>query len=227
MAKFKPYNQGQIQLFPMRLDERIKDNDPVRLVNSIVDSLDISDLVRSYESMGASSYSPRMLLKVLFYAYMNNVYSCRKIEKCLNENIHNMWLSGSQYPSFNTINRFRSEHLKLYINQLFTQVVLMIADMGYVSLDVSYIDGTKIESVANKYTFVWRKSVEKNKVKLESKIRSILEQVEEGIAQDNASTNEDELPIIDSKLLKDKIEALNQENLDKKKIKPNLNKLRN
>ena len=94
---------------------------------------------------------------------MNNVYSCRKTAKCLDENINYMWLSGGQYPSFSTINRFRSERLKNHINQLFSQVVLMLVDMGQISLDVSYIDGTKLESVANKYSFVWRKSVEKNK----------------------------------------------------------------
>ncbi len=226
MPKFKSYSQGQLQFFPMRLDERIKENDPVRLVNSIVDSLDISDLLASYKSQGASSYSPRMLLKVIFYAYMNNVYSCRKIEKSLNENIHYMWLSGGQYPSFNTINRFRSEHLKDYINYLFSQVVLMIAGLGYVSLDVSYIDGTKIESVANKYTFVWRKTTEKNKAKLEAKIHSILNQIEEGIAQDNASLNDEELPAIDSKTLKDKIDELNKQNLDKKKDKTKIKKIK-
>ena len=160
---FKKYDQGQIQLFPPRLDERIGENHPVRLINSIVDDLHLTDLIKQYQAGGTSPYNPRMLLKVVFYAYMNNVYSCRKIAKCLDENIHYMWLSGGQYPSFSTINRFRSERLKNQINQLFTQVVFMLVDLGQISLDVSYIDGTKLESVANKYTFVWQKSIEKTK----------------------------------------------------------------
>jgi len=214
MAKvvFKSYNQGQIQLFPSRLDERISENSPVRLIDSIVNNLDISDLISTYESGGTSAYHPRMLLKIVFYAYMNNLYSCRKIAKALDENVHYMWLSGSQYPSFSTINRFRSEHVKECVNKLFTQVVMMLVEMGQISLEVSYIDGTKIESVANKYTFVWKKSVEKNKIKLEKKIQSILSQIEEGIAQDNATNDEETSTPIDSEQLLKRIEELNHSN---------------
>ena len=65
-------------------------------------------------------------------------------------------------------------------------MVLVLADKGFISLDVEYIDGTKIESKANKYTFVWRKTVEKNRTKLMDKIRILLEQVDEVIAQENS-----------------------------------------
>ncbi|MDH6356053.1 transposase [Dysgonomonas sp. PH5-45] len=82
------------------------------MINQVVDELDLSGLLSTYQGGGTSSYHPRMLLKVLFYAYLNNIYSCRKIEKVMRENIHYMWLSGSQYPGFSTINRFRSEHVK-------------------------------------------------------------------------------------------------------------------
>lgn len=215
---FKKYDQGQIQLFPPRLDERIGKNHPVRLINSIVDDLDLTDLIKQYQAGGTSPYNPRMLLKVVFYAYMNNIYSCRKIAKCLDENIHYMWLSGGQYPSFSTINRFRSERLKNQINQLFTQVVFMLVDLGQISLDVSYIDGTKLESVANKYTFVWRKSVEKNKAKLEAKIRFILEQIDQGIAQDKDNGEQDQAPAIDSQELKERIKKLNESNTFDKKV---------
>ena len=68
----------------------------------------------------------------------------------------------------NTINTFRSTRLKDAINQIFTQVALLLVEMGHLSLDVVYLDGTKMESRANRYTFVWRKTVEKNKAKLVS-----------------------------------------------------------
>lgn len=209
---FKSYNQGQISLFPSRLDERIPLDSPVRLINTIVDGLDLKELISTYESGGTTPYDPRMLLKVVFYAYMNNLYSCRRIGKALDENIHYMWLSGSQYPSYSTINRFRSEHLKSCINNLFVQVVMILVDMGQISLEVQYVDGTKIESVANKYTFVWRKTTEKNKVKLEKKIQSILSQIDEGIAQDNSlSTDHSSCPI-DSEALRQRIDELNSSN---------------
>ena len=130
------------------------------------------------------------MLKVIIYAYMNNVYSCRKIEKLLNRDIHYIWLSGNEKPDFITINRFRTR-VKEEINQIFTQLVLLLVEEGFISLDVAYIDGTKIESKANKYTFVWRKTVEKNKSKLQEKIRVLLQQIDESIAQDNAAEKDD------------------------------------
>jgi len=129
-----------------------------------------------------------------------------------------MWLSGNQVPDHNTINRFRSANLKKPIHDIFTQVVQMLVEMGYLSLDVVYVDGTKLESRANKYTFVWRKSVEKNKLKLEAKIRKVLEQVEEGIAQDDQPDDDPPTPI-DSDELKRRIAALNRENLNKQEQK--------
>jgi transposase len=211
---FKQYNQGLGCLFPMSLDERIPADAPVRLVSQIVDNLDISKVVDSYKGGGASSYHPRMMLKLVLFAYLSNVYSCRKIEKQSLENIHYMWLSGMQEPDHNTINRFRSTHLKDCINQIFTQVVLMLVEMGYLSLDVVYVDGTKMESRANRYTFVWRKTVEKNKLKLEEKIRNILGQIDDGIAQDNLPDDEPPTPI-NSEELKKRIAQINRDTLSK------------
>ena len=115
----------------------------------------------------------------------DNIYSCRKIEKLLLRDIRYIWLSGNEHPDFITINRFRNR-VKEEINTVFTQLVLVLADKGFISLDVEYIDGTKIESKANKYTFVWRKTVEKNRTKLMDKIRILLKQVDEVIAQENS-----------------------------------------
>jgi transposase len=217
-AVFKHYSQGQICLFPRSLDEKIPENAPVRLVSQIVDNLDISEITKSYKGGGCSSYNPRMMLKLILFAYLNNMYSCRKIEKQNLENIHYMWLTGMQEPDHNTINLFRSSRLKDTIHHIFTQVVLMLVDMGYLSLDVLYVDGTKLESRANRYTFVWRKTVEKNKSKLEAKILMILKQVEEGIAQDNQPDDEPPKPI-NSKELKERIAAMNREEFSKEDVK--------
>ena len=83
MAKivFKELTSNQNVLFPVSLSEKIAPNHPVRVVNSVVDALDISCLLLAYKGGGTSSYHPRMMLKVLFYAYLNNIYSCRKIER--------------------------------------------------------------------------------------------------------------------------------------------------
>ena len=220
MAKaiFKSYSQGQVSLFPASLDEKIPQHSSVRTINQIVDNLDITKVFDTYKGGGTSAYHPRMMLKVVLYSYLNNIYSCRKIEQALVDRVSFMWLSGNQTPDHNTINRFRSSHLKDTIHQIFTQVVVMLVEMGYLSLDVIYVDGTKLESRANRYTFVWRKSVEKNKAKLEANIRKVLELIEEGIAQDNQPEDEPPTPI-DSEELKRRIAQINQQGRSKEEQK--------
>lgn len=107
-----------------------------------------------------------------------------KIESALKRDIHFIWLAGYEQPDHNTINRFRNR-VKDEINEVFTQLVLLLSAKGYVSLDVEYIDGTKIESKANKYTFVWRKTTETNRSKLIEKIKILLGQIDDCIAQEN------------------------------------------
>jgi len=171
-------------LFPQRLDKDIAENDSVRVVDSVIDNLRLDNFKKLYKERGRSPYHPRMMLKAIIYGYMNNLYSCRKIETALKRDIHFIWLAGYEQPDFNTINRFRNR-VKEEINQVFTQLVLILAEKGFITLDVEYIDGTKIESKANKYTFVWRKSTEKNRAKLIGKIKVLLSQIDEEIAQEN------------------------------------------
>ena len=164
---YKSYNQNDNLLFPPTLGDLIPENHPVRTVSAVIDRLDITGIESTYKGGGTSSFHPRMLLKVIVYSYMCNVYSGRRMERLLRENVNYMWLSGMSRPDFRTINRFRSERLSDgRFDEVLRQVVLLLNGEGLVSLKVQYIDGTKIESVANRYTFVWRGSVEKNKSKL-------------------------------------------------------------
>lgn len=208
-AVFKPLTSQQIVLFPENIADRIPESHPVRLINEVVDQLDISNILAQYKGGGTSSFHPRMLLKVLFYSYFNNIYSCRKIEKALGENIYFMWLSGNSIPDFRTINYFRGKRLKSEIHKLFAEVVKLIQGLGYISLDVQYIDGTKIESSANRYSFVWRGSIEKHKEKLEKKIEIVLEEITAQIKQEANEPNKESTQPIDSELLKKKLSELN------------------
>lgn len=213
MAKlvFKNQTGKSPELFPVNIFDRIADNHPVRLVDSVVDSLDISEIIKMYKGGGTSAYHPRMMIKVLFYSYLSNVYSCRKIAKALTENIHFMYIAGNSTPDFRTINDFRGKILKDHIQRLFAEVVKMLVGMGYVSLDVQYIDGTKIEARSNRYTFVWKGSVEKYKEKLEAKIGTVLSDIESSIQSDNQETNKEELPRkINSDELREKLAELNK-----------------
>ncbi len=213
MAKvsFKNQTGNSPELFPINIFDKIPENHPVRLVDSVVNNLDISDITTMYLGGGNSAYHPRMMIKVLFYSYLSNIYSCRKIERALTENIHFMFISGNSTPGFRTINEFRGKILKDKIKDLFAEVVKMLVELGYISLDVQYIDGTKIEAKSNKYTFVWRGSVEKYKEKLETKINTILSDIEANIKSDNQELNKEELPKkINSQELKERLSQLNK-----------------
>ena len=186
---FREHINNQLILFPERIDKDIAPDDPVRLVNAVVDSLDMERIYSLYYDRGASPYHPRMMLKVIIYGYMNNIYSCRKIESALRRDVHFIWLAGYDQPDHKTINNFRNR-VKDEINNVFTQLVLILAERGLISLEVEYIDGTKIESKANKYSFVWKKTVVKNRAKLQQKIRMLLSQIDDAIAQENATQDE-------------------------------------
>ena len=194
---FKPYEQDQMWLLPPSLGELIPPNHIVRLVSDAIDGMDMSTILQAYEGGGASNYHPKMLLKALIYGYIEKLYSSRRIEKALKENICFMWLCGMQQPDHNTINRFRKGQLKNTVKDVFAQVLLLLIEKGFVNLDDYYVDGTKMESVANRYTFVWAKSVARYKANLLEKIAVLVEQIEQ--------TNEEEL----------KVETRDQEGLPK------------
>ena len=205
---FKPDNQNQVLLFPSRLDENIPAVHPVRIVNEIVDKLDIRDLLSEYKGGGTSACHPRMLLKILIYGYLSNIYSSRKIAQQLTENIPFMWLSGRQTPDFRTINDFRSKRLKGRIQNLFSDVVRLMHEEGFVSLTTQYIDGTKLEGACNRYTFVWRKSMERHKPRLEEHIREVFDLIEKAISEDTAFDTTSSLTGMGSEELRERLSRL-------------------
>lgn len=184
MAKLaiKSDNRKQNLLLPPSLDELVPENHMVRVVDVVVDRIDIGGILSTYRGGGNSAFNPRMMLKVLVFAYLSNVYSSRRIEELLRRDIYFMWLAGMQHPDFRTINYYRGKRLREGFEAVFTQVVQLLHDEGLVSLKVQYIDGTKVESVANKYTFVWKGSVEKNDTRLKVKTGMLLKQIEENHA---------------------------------------------
>lgn len=182
---FKDSKQDQPSLFPFNFGSLVEENHPARIINEVIDKLDISDILNSYKGGGTSSYHPRTMLKIIIYGYLNNLYSCRKIAKAVKENVVFIWLSGERFPDYRTINAFRGKRLKSAINDIFRQVVLFLESQGAVTLEEIFTDGTKLESFANRYKFVWKKNIERFKANLESKIESILSDIEQVIVQDD------------------------------------------
>lgn len=213
---FKEYTQGQIVLLPTDLEAQIPPKHLVRVVSTAIEKMELSRLVGQYKGGGTSSYHPKMLLKVLVYAYTQQLYSSRKIAKALRENIYFMWLSGNQRPDFRTINRFRSAVVKEVIEDIFTAVLELLIEEGYVKLENYFLDGTKIEANANKYSWVWAKSTRRYKEALQEKVKELIQEIEQVNEAENAEYGERDLEEmgpdepLDSRKLEQKIQELNQ-----------------
>jgi transposase len=213
-------------LLPPSLDELIAQGHPVRIVNQVLDKIDIDPLLKKYKGGGSSSFHPRMLLKVLVYSYINNTYSSRKIEAALKENIHYMWLSGMSTPDHNTINRFRSDRLKEVLRQVFTQVVVLLAQEGLLNIKELYTDGTKIEAGANRYTFVWGNAIKTNKERIKKQLDELWQYAQNIAAAELPDTDPTSFDKIDADKVEQTIEQINEALKDKpvsKEVKQKLN----
>jgi len=207
---FKDYNVNQNMLLPPSLEELIEANHPVRIVNQVIDGLNIEPLLSKYKGGGTSSYHPRLLLKVVVYGYLTNLYSSRKMEQALKENIHFMWLSGMSYPDHNTINRFRSERLQGVLKEVFSQVVHFLAENGYVTLKEIYLDGTKLEANANRYTFVWGRGLRSSRERIGKQLKELWSYAERVAREELADTGEDSFEQINPQKVKEVIEQIDQ-----------------
>jgi transposase len=214
-VKFKDYAQNQVMLIPPSLDEMIDDNHPVRIVNQVIDQIDIDPLFAKFKGGGTSSYHPRMLLKVVVFGYLSNIYSSRRMEAALKENIHFMWISGMNTPDHKTINRFRSERLKGVLKQVFGKVVELLVAEGLVNLKEVYIDGTKIESKANRYTFVWGKAIKTNKERIKKQLEELWDYTQQVAQEELQDTTPTTFEQIDSQKVADTISKINEALKDK------------
>jgi transposase len=174
---FIEYDQSQGILFPNHLSDWIPANHLVRVVNHMIDQIDISPIISLYKPGGRPAYHPRMMLKVLIYSYCEKIYSSRKIEKALHENINFMWLSGFQKPDFRSINHFRRK-IGVRLKKIFFKVIGYLLKKKHIRFENYFLDGTKIEANANKYTFVWRKATSKFKERLLKKIYDLFSEIE-------------------------------------------------
>jgi len=226
---FKAYRQHQPTFLPPSLEELIADTHLVRVVSQAIDEMDLSALQKSFRGGGASSYHPVMLLKVLVYAYTQRLYSSRQIAKAIRENVHCMWLAGGNRPDFRTINRFRSSRLQQALESVFTAMIQMLLASGMIRLEDCFVDGTKIEANANRYSFVWKKSVQKNRTKVQKKIKDLLKHIEKVQEQEDQEYGDRDLEemghesTLTPEMIRERMKKLNEilrkqgEPVDKKK----------
>lgn len=178
-ASFKGYDQGQILLLPPSLEEMIPQNHLVRVVNQVVDQLDLSSIINQYEGGGTSAYHPKMLVKVLLYGYAMKIYTGRKIAKALAQDTTFMWLAAFNRPDFRTLNLFRSGILKETIEDLFKALLLFLIDHGYVKVENYFTDGSTFTANANRHKVVWKKNSERYKAIAEQKCQELFKQIDE------------------------------------------------
>ena len=161
-------------VLPLNFEILIDENDPVWKLTEICDTLDYTRLYDEYLRHWRV-IDPVVLFEILVFAYMNGIYSSRAIEHACKTDIRFMWLlQGQSAPDHATFARFQNERLTNVIEDLFFQLIEKLHELGEIQFRNIFIDGTKIEANANRYTFVWAKSVEKNLQKLNAKINSEL-----------------------------------------------------
>ena len=207
---FQEYNQQQNWLFPPSIEDLIPVDHPVRVVNGVIEQLNLDLLVNEYHKEGKPSYHPKMMLKVMVYAYMDNTYSSRKIEKAMRENINYMWLSARQVADHNTIARFRSKRLRTIFKDIFKQVVLLLADEGLVTLKEVFTDGTKIESIAGRYTFVWGNAIKTRKEKMAKQLEEMWQYAQSIADEEDKDPTPPDFKQIDKKKVEQTVQKINK-----------------
>lgn len=172
-------NEEGYQLkLPLNLETIIPADDSVRLLSQFVEAMDLTDLYSTYERI--NTVSPRTLLKIVLYSYMNGDYSSRSMElNCKRDINFKYLLEGKPVPDHATFARFRSIHFAPCAKRILSEMSNLFYELGEVSGETIFIDGTKIEACSNKYTFVWKKAVTKNQEKLLIKIAALIAECEQ------------------------------------------------
>ena len=207
---FRPYHQEQLMMLPPSLEDLISADHTVRIVNDVINRINVEPLLKAYHIRGGSNYHPLMLLKVLVYGYVTNIYSSRRLAEACRERVPFMWLSAMNKPDHNTINRFRGVRLKHALRSVFEEVVQLLASEGLLSIDQVYTDGTKIEANANKYTFVWKKSIQTNKEKMKQQLESIWDYAQNIAAAEDSMPEPPDLTTISPESVNAAVEKLNR-----------------
>lgn len=208
--KFKPYNQNQLQLLPQDLESKIASDHLAKLINKVVDDMNLSFIEQTYSSDGQHAYDPKMLLKVLTYAYSLGLHGSRRIADRLKEDIVFMWLSGRNTPDFRTISDFRKDKLGDF-KKIFEQILNTCFAMGMIRVGKVSIDGTKLLANASKNKTVYRINLKKRRELIHQKVEEIMKEVEKADEEEeklygNATPHRTGINFDDPKVFK-KIEA--------------------
>jgi transposase len=191
---FKPYEQEQKINIPVNVSEMVPAGHLSRIINEVVEQVPMENLTVYYAGGGASSYHPKMLIKVWLYGYCERVYTSRRLAKALRENIVFIWLAGGQVPCFKTLSEFRGERMQDMIDIVFKQVLLLLVEEGYIELKDLYVDGSKWEANANRHKITWAKNTARYKEAVLGRIEELLREARELQAAEDAQYGKGDLP---------------------------------
>jgi len=232
MPNYKDFLQGQQpSLFPLDISSLIPANHLVRHISKVVDRINLSQIEVPFSDNGAPSYHPQMMLKVIIYAYSTRNYSCRNIAAMLRQDITYMWLSGMQTPDFNTVNRFRSFYLKDLVEDVFSEVLLFLHEWGFIKFESYFVDGTKLEADAGKYSYVWKSNTERYKAAVQARVKILMDEINLINSNEDKVYEKEDLPelgeksSISSKHVEELAQGINQKLIEKQGLVNN-NKVR-
>lgn len=188
---FIPYDNRQATMI-FDIQDLIPENHVSRVIDEMIEELDDSLFLQHYQGGGRSSYHPKMMTKVVLYAYSQKVYSCRNIARMVEENLPAMWLAALQKPDYRTVNRFRTQQMGKLLPSLFESMIHQLMERKLISMDTYFLDGTKIEANANKYSFVWKKATTKFEAKLQEKIDETYQHIQAIILEENRELTREE-----------------------------------
>ncbi len=174
---YKEYTMNQLVL-PLDLEVRLPENDIAFAVHDLVEQIPDEAFETFWRTTGCPAYHPRMMMKIVLCAYTQSVFSGRKIEGLLKDSLRMMWLAQGHEPSYRTINRFRVHpDVAPILKSAFVTFRCHLVEAGEIDQEAIFIDGTKLEANANRYTFVWRKAVEKYSAALVEKSNRLYEEL--------------------------------------------------
>ena len=175
---FKNYEQNQLMI-PMEWKTLINENDVFFVIDEIIEKMNIDKILETYSPLGSNSYSPKMLLKIILYGYVKKRFSSRLIADAVKSDVKFIWLAGGNKPTRNVINSFRKDKMMVIMEDVFVELLSILERKGYINTEEYFVDGTKEEANANKYSFVWKKTVSSNREKLEAKVRGLMKEIDE------------------------------------------------
>lgn len=173
------FNSKQLKL-PLSLEIKIPFNSEVRTFDEVFSQLEVEKyFISDKETRGRIGYNPHQMLKLILFCQMEKIQSLRDMAKAARNDIRIMWLTDELMPSHQTIKTFMDKYLVDGIDNIFYELTKYLIKKENIDTDKVFIDGTKIESAANKYSFTWRGSVTKFREKLYQKITKQINELNE------------------------------------------------